>query len=45
MENRLFGGKAPPEIPMKLERYRQGLLQMYGDCCNHAAQSGCPLLE
>jgi hypothetical protein len=43
MENRLFGGKAPPDIPMKLERYRQGLLQMFADCCDHPAFGQCTM--
>jgi hypothetical protein len=43
MESRLFDGKAPPEIPLKLERYRQGLIQMFADCCDHPSLGGCGL--
>jgi hypothetical protein len=30
---KLFGGETPPEIPLHLERYQQGLLQIFADCC------------
>jgi hypothetical protein len=43
METRLFGDKVPPEIPLKLERYRQGLIQLFSDCCDHPAFRTCGL--